>query len=123
MTHENKPYPYWTPQRKAAHGELTRASMAPADVRRRISEGTRRAFADPAMAARHRAAFARPETRLKISIATKAAMAAEDVRERIRVGMVRARYAQFETLRAAWAAADKRVRLECRAEIERELQA
>jgi hypothetical protein len=39
MTSENKPYRglIWTPERKAAHGELTRASMAPADVRRRIS--------------------------------------------------------------------------------------
>jgi hypothetical protein len=120
-----KPYRgvIWTPERKAAHGELTRASMAQNDVRRRISERTRQALAAPATAARHRATLARPETRAKISAATKAAMAGADVRERIRAGMARARRAKFETLRAAWAAADKGVRLEFLAEIERELKA
>lgn len=109
---------YWSDaETRKRHGDLTKAAMLRTDVRQRISEGTRKAFADPATVARHRAAMARPETRAKISSATKAAMAAEDVRARIRAGMAWARSAKLAQLRAAWAAADKRMRVEFLAEI------
>ena len=79
MTIENKPSArqmIWTPERKAAHGELTRARMAPADVRRRISERTREALAG--RAERTREAFTR---RVKLEI-LRAAWAATDTRTR-----------------------------------------
>jgi hypothetical protein len=54
---------------------------------------------------------------------TRAMMVHEEVRERIRSGMVRARKAKLETMLAAWASADKRMRAEFLAEVfARELQ-
>jgi hypothetical protein len=62
-----------------------------------------------------------PERKAAHGELTRAMMAAEGVRERIRVGM--ARKAKLETMLAAWAAADKRMRAEFLAEIFRREQA
>jgi hypothetical protein len=63
-----------------------------------------------------------PERRAAHGDLTRAMIVGEEVRERIRSGMVRARKAKLETMLAAWAAADRRMRLEFLAEIFRREQ-